>query len=74
MFKPKTNQLTTFGSLLHSGLKLRPDDGGVYRILSENGFIRTKQVTFVENQFPGIYVVANKPTSQQVNNDNDEKY
>ena len=70
-FRPKENQLITFGPRVRPGLNLLHDDGGIYRILSDDGIVRTKHVTFMKTQFPGISVRGNNRNTPLANIDND---
>ena len=57
-YRPLATMLTDFGSRVLPGLHLLHDDEGILRILTDDGGARTKHVTFLENQFPGISVIG----------------
>lgn len=58
LYRASTNKLAVIGSRVHSGLLLRHKGGGVYRILTNAGTVRTKHVRFNDTEFPGMSLLG----------------
>lgn len=54
LYRPPVKKLTTFGSRLREGILLLHEGGGVYRVLTDTGTVRTKHVKPLETEFPGM--------------------
>ena len=52
-FRPPVKSIDTFAPRMENGINLCHEKGGIYRIKSSSVIIRTKHVTFFENEFPG---------------------
>lgn len=55
LYRPAVKQLSTFEPRVRDGVNLHHEGGGLYRILTADGIVRTKHVRFEEHKFPGIY-------------------
>ena len=66
LYRPVMDRLPTFSPRLQEGICLGHDGGGVYRVLSMKGIVRTKHVRVLENDFPGLRsLLKNKYRSDQ---------
>lgn len=72
-YRPKVDNLTTFGSHIRYGITLLVEDGGIYRILTDDGIVRTNHLTFLEHHFSGLSDIGNDRTTPLALNNNDWK-
>lgn len=63
LYRPSGQKLPVFGSRVRNGLLLRHEGGGIYRILTDSGTVRTKHVRFEETSFPGMSGIGPVSTS-----------
>lgn len=52
-FHPPANKISTFNSRTDDGINLFHEGGGIYRIETSDGTVRTKHGNFIEHEFPG---------------------
>lgn len=64
LYQPVAPRLKTFKPRLEQGINLGHTDGGIYKILTTTGIVRTKHVRMFETVFPGT--LQTEPDTQDV--------
>ena len=71
-YRRGVNKLKTFETSVRDGLCLYHEGGEIYRILTDEGIVRTKHVRAYELSFPGLYLLEIKARSESIRDDCDD--
>lgn len=78
LYQPVQDRLPPLASRLKEGICLLHEGGGIYRVLTAEGIVRTKHVHSYESEFPGLSYIQNGPVPTDETNtdygDTDDDY